>query len=231
MIEIKDLYKNFGSQIVLKHVQMQLEAGKIYGIVGENGSGKTTLFRCIAGFEEYLGEITSEPKPLKNHLGYLPAEPDFLSYMTGREYLRLVCNARDKAIPDLDACNFFDLPLDRYAVHYSTGMKKKLAILGLILQENACLILDEPFSGLDIQSNILLTDILLKLQSQQKLILISSHIFSTLRDICDQIYRLEKGGNCRLVQKQEFDELELELKGQVKTEKWEEFWYQLSGKS
>lgn len=77
MILVKQLYKNYGSNEVLKNISLEFMKGKVYGIVGENGAGKTTLFRCIAGLEDYKGEITSELKPLKNHLGLLLTEPYF----------------------------------------------------------------------------------------------------------------------------------------------------------
>jgi len=75
MIEIKNLSKSFGKNEVLKNINLSLEEGKVYGIVGENGSGKTTLFRCITGLEIFDGEILSPFKILKNHLGFLPTTP------------------------------------------------------------------------------------------------------------------------------------------------------------
>ena len=71
MIRINDLSKYYGKKQVLKNVSISFKKGTVYGIVGENGSGKTTLFRCIAELEKYNGEITSDFKQLKNHLGLL----------------------------------------------------------------------------------------------------------------------------------------------------------------
>ena len=181
MIKIKELSKLFGNKEVLKNLSMEFSTGNVYGIVGENGAGKTTLFRCIAGLESYSGEIISDVMPLKNHLGLLLTEPFFFSMITGREYIRLLCNARGKTNVDIDSKNIFDLPLDQYASTYSTGMKKKLAITAILLQENEYFILDEPFNGVDIQSNIILTEIILKLKELHKIVIISSHIFSTLK--------------------------------------------------
>jgi ATPase subunit of ABC transporter with duplicated ATPase domains len=84
--------------------------------------------------------------------------------ITGKEYIRLLCNARGKTNLDIDSKNIFDLPLNQYASTYSTGMKKKLAITAILLQENDYFILDEPFNGVDIQSNVILTEIILKLK-------------------------------------------------------------------
>ena len=212
MIKIKELSKLFGNKEVLKNLSMEFSTGNVYGIVGENGAGKTTLFRCIAGLESYSGEIISDVKPLKNHLGLLLTEHFFFTMITGREYIRLLCNARGKTNVDIDNKNIFDLPLDQYASTYSTGMKKKLAITAILLQENEYFILDEPFNGVDIQSNIILTEIILKLKELNKIVIISSHIFSTLSDTCDEIHLLRKGEQIKSVNKTGFKDLEQEMK-------------------
>jgi len=212
MIKIKELSKLFGNKEVLKNLSMEFSTGNVYGIVGENGAGKTTLFRCIAGLESYSGEIISDVMPLKNHLGLLLTEPFFFTMMTGREYIRLLCNARGKTNVDIDSKNIFDLPLEQYASTYSTGMKKKLAITAILLQENEYFILDEPFNGVDIQSNIILTEIILKLKELNKIVIISSHIFSTLSDTCDEIHLLRKGEQIKSVNKTGFKDLEQEMK-------------------
>lgn len=212
MIKINGLSKRYSNNEVLKNISMEFSKGKAYGIVGENGAGKTTLFRCIAGLESYNGEIISDITPLKNHLGLLLTDPFFFSKITGKEYIRLLCNARGKTSLEFDSKNIFDLPLNQYASTYSTGMKKKLAITAILLQENEYFILDEPFNGVDIQSNIILTEIILKLKELNKIVIISSHIFSTLSDICDEIYLLRKGEQIKSVQKSEFKNLEQEMK-------------------
>ena len=212
MIRINGLNKNFGKNEVLKNINLDFTEGKVYGVVGENGAGKTTLFRCIAGLEDYQGEITSDLNPLKNHLGLLLTEPFFFSKITGKEYIRLLCNARGKTTGDIEGKNIFDLPLNQYASTYSTGMKKKLALTAILLQENDYYILDEPFNGVDIQSNIILTEIIKKLKDLYKTVIISSHIFSTLNDTCDEIHLLRRGEQIRTVQKDDFNNLEEEMK-------------------
>jgi ABC-2 type transport system ATP-binding protein len=209
---MNDLSKVFGDKEVLKNVSMEFYKGNVYGIVGENGAGKTTLFRCIAGLESYSGEIISDVTPLKNHLGLLLTDPFFFTMITGKEYIRLLCNARGKTNLDIDSKNIFDLPLNQYASTYSTGMKKKLAITAILLQENEYFILDEPFNGVDIQSNIILTEIILKLKELNKIVIISSHIFSTLSETCDEIHLLRKGEQIKSVQKSGFKNLEQEMK-------------------
>lgn len=212
MIRISRLNKSYGKNEVLKNITLEFSKGNVYGVVGENGAGKTTLFKCIAGLESYNGEIISEINPLKNHLGLLLTDPFFFSKITGKEYIRLLCNAREKTLLDIDDKNIFNLPLNQYASTYSTGMKKKLAITAILLQENEYFILDEPFNGVDIQSNIILTEIILKLKELNKTVIMSSHIFSTLSDTCDEIYLLSKGEQIKSVQKTEFKNLEQEMK-------------------
>lgn len=212
MISIEKLSKSYGTKQVLKNVNLNFGTGKVYGIVGENGAGKTTLFRCIAGLENYNGEISSDIKKLKNQLGLLLTVPFFFSKITGREYIRLLCNARNINTGDIDQRNIFDLPLNQYASTYSTGMKKKLALTAILMQENKYYILDEPFNGVDIQSNILITDIIHKLKDLGKTIIISSHIFSTLSDTCDEIHLVKNGEFIRKVQRADFDKLETEMK-------------------
>lgn len=213
MIAISNLSKSYGSKQVLQNINLQFEAGKTYGIVGENGAGKTTLFKCMAGLEAYSGKVEADLLPLKDHLGYLPTEPFFFSKITGREYIQLLCNARRISIADTDSRNIFDLPLDQYAATYSTGMKKKLALTAILLLQNNYYILDEPFNGVDIQSNIIITDILETLKALRKTLIISSHIFSTLSNTCDEIYLLKNGVIERKVTREEFADLEKEMKG------------------
>jgi ABC-2 type transport system ATP-binding protein len=212
MIKIEHLSKKYGTNQVLKDISLSFEKGRVYGIVGENGAGKTTLFRCIAGLEKYDGSVSSEFDILKNHLGFLQTEPFFFSKITSREYIRLLCNARNTKIDSIDERNIFDLPLDQYASTYSTGMKKKLALTAILIQENSCYILDEPFNGVDIQSNLLITDIIHKLKSLGRTIIISSHIFSTLSDTCDEIHLMKEGEFTRMVYKEEFADLEQSMK-------------------
>ena len=212
MIKIESLSKSYGSNQVLSNINLTFEKGKVYGIVGENGSGKTTLFKCITGIEKYDGIILSDLQPLKDNIGYLQTEPFYFSKITGREYIQLLCNARSKKIENLDNKNIFELPLDQYASTYSTGMKKKLALTAILLQENQYYIFDEPFNGVDIQSNIIILDILRELKEIGKTLIISSHIFSTLNDICDEIHLLKNGQFCKKVYKEDFGKLEQEMR-------------------
>ena len=212
MIKIEKLSKFYGKNQVLNSIDLEFEKGKIYGIVGENGAGKTTLFRCISGLENYTGNVSSDFKKLKNHLGLLLTEPFFFSKITGKEYIRLLTNARQTEVINIEDKNIFDLPLNQYASTYSTGMKKKLALTAILLQENNVFILDEPFNGVDIQSNLIITEIIERFKKLEKTVIISSHIFSTLANTCDEIYLMKNGEIIKKVEQEGFNNLEKEMK-------------------
>ncbi len=212
MIKIEKLSKSYGKKQVLKTIDLEFKKGKVYGVVGENGAGKTTLFRCISGLETYSGNVSSGFKKLKNHLGLLLAEPFFFSKITGKEYIQLLANTREIKLSKIEKKNIFDLPLNQYASTYSTGMKKKLALTAILLQENDVFILDEPFNGVDIQSNLIITEIIKRFKELEKTVIISSHIFSTLADTCDEIYLIKNGAIIKKVKQVDFNNLEMEMK-------------------
>ena len=212
MIKIKQLSKYYGKRKVLNSIDLEFKKGKTYGIVGENGAGKTTLFKCISGLESYKGNITSEYNKLKDHLGLLLTEPYFFSKITGKEYIQLLVNARQTELTKIENKNIFDLPLNQYASTYSTGMKKKLALTAILLQKNNVFILDEPFNGVDIQSNLIITEIIKKFKKLEKIVIISSHIFSTLANTCDEIYLMKNGEIIKKVEPIDFNRLETEMK-------------------
>ena len=211
MIKIKTLSKFYSKNQVLNTIDLEFEKGRVYGIVGENGAGKTTLFRCISGLETYDGQITSDFNKLKDHLGLLLTEPFFFSKITGKEYIQFLANSRHLKLSNIEDKNIFNLPLNQYASTYSTGMKKKLALTAILLQENDAFILDEPFNGVDIQSNIVIAEIIKKLKKLNKTVIISSHIFSTLAETCDEIYLMKNGNIIKKVAKADFNNLEKEM--------------------
>ena len=193
MIEVKNLTKKYGSQVCLDNVCLSLEEGCIYGMVGENGAGKSTLFRCITNFENYDGEVEI-PNGLT--IGYLSDTPFYYTYVTGREYIEFCMKASGKVLDKtaLEEINsHFRLPLDKYATRYSLGMKKRLAIMALMLQEPDIVILDEPFNGLDIVGTIILKKWFEELKDKHKTVIFSSHIISSLTDISDEIFYIHAG--------------------------------------
>ncbi|WP_299438138.1 ABC transporter ATP-binding protein [uncultured Aquimarina sp.] len=211
MIYIKKLHKHYGNNKVLNDVNLAFSPGEIHGIVGENGAGKTTLFRAISGMENFKGTVKYTEGKIKDSIGFLPTNPYFLSKITGKEYLQLLCNARNIKISDFEEKNIFDLPLSQYAETYSTGMKKKLALTGVLLQKNDIFILDEPFNGVDIYSNIIINQVLTKLKELNKIVVLSSHIFSTLYETCDYLHYLKNGSIVKSVGKPQFEIIEKEM--------------------
>ena len=215
MIQLVEISKAFGSHVVLDRLSFTFEDNKVYGIVGKNGSGKTTLFHCMTGLESCKGEIVSERRPLKNHIGYLPTELFFYKLMTGMEYVQFVCNARNQKIENMAARNIFELPLNDYISTYSTGMKKKLALFAILLQDVPYYIFDEPFNGIDFQSSVLVFDIIKALKQRGKTVIMSSHIYTTLTQTCNEICLLEDGNFKQQVLKADFDALEKSMHQEI----------------
>ncbi len=193
MISIENLTVSYtqGTK-VLNSLNLSISDGYIHGIVGLNGAGKTTLLNTIYGLKKIQhGTITFNQKKInKKYVSYLVTENFFYSNITAREYLSLFKNADF----ELDTWNeLFCLPLDKIIDEYSTGMKKKLAIMGILKQNKSIMILDEPFNGLDIETARIIRAILLKFKEKSKTIIITSHIIETLTNLCDYIHYLEKG--------------------------------------
>ncbi|MFD2513343.1 ATP-binding cassette domain-containing protein [Pontibacter locisalis] len=171
---------------------MELAESTIHGIVGLNGAGKTTLLDAVYGLtKSNSGEISFRGEKLnKRQVSYLVTENFFYSNITGREYLGLFQN---KLFDTAKWNELFCLPLDQIVDDYSTGMKKKLALLGVLKQDKPILILDEPFNGLDMETCRIIRSLLLQLQEKGKTIIITSHIMETLTNLCDFIHYLENG--------------------------------------
>ena len=193
MITIKNLSISYqANKRVIDSLNLSLSANAVHGIVGLNGSGKTTLLNAIFGLKKPdSGDILSEEQKLtKKQISYLVTENFFYSNITGREYLSLFKNE----VFNPDKWNeLFSLPLDQVIDSYSTGMKKKLALLGILKQDKPIMILDEPFNGLDIETCRIIRSILLRLKEKGKTIIITSHIIETLTNLCDYIHFLENG--------------------------------------
>lgn len=211
MITINNLVVSYHKdKKVLENLNVSMDEGLIHGIVGLNGSGKTTLLNTLFGLKKPdSGTIDINGKRInKRAVSYLVTEPYFYSQITGEEYLDLFKNEAF----DLGQWNrLFSLPLDQVIDGYSTGMKKKLALLGILKQDKPLMILDEPFNGLDIETGRIIRLILLKSKEKNKTIIITSHIIETLTNLCDLIHYLESGQINQTWDRSRFTEFEKEV--------------------
>jgi len=214
MISINSLTVSYSKkEKVIDNLSLELENGCIHGIVGLNGAGKTTLLKAVFGLlKPDTGTITFNGKPLtKSETGYLPTENFFYSNITGSEYLALFKN---KSFETEKWNELFGLPLDELIDNYSTGMKKKIALLGVLKLDKPVMILDEPFNGLDIETGRI-RSVLLQLKKTGKLIIVTSHILETLTNLCDYIHHLEKGTIDITIKKPDFESYEKELYAKI----------------
>ena len=216
MISIQDLTVGYQKGInIIDSLDLTIYDCTINGIVGLNGAGKTTLFNSIFGLIPHEnGQLLFNGQPItKKEMSYLPTENYFYPFITGREYLSLFDGS------DIDRWNpLFKLPLDTTIDAYSTGMRKKLALLGVIRQNKPVILLDEPFNGLDIESSHLLKLILQQLKDAGKTLIISSHIMESLTNICDCIHYLESGNIKLSCNKEQFIELETMLNSVIESD-------------
>jgi ABC-2 type transport system ATP-binding protein len=210
MLIIKDVVISYGKNKIINSLSLHLQNGKIHGLVGLNGAGKTTILNAIYGLKKIdSGTILyNEEKITKKDMAYLETENFFYPGITGREYLSLFENDNF----NMDKWNeLFHLPLDQMIDSYSTGMKKKLAFLGILKQDKSVMILDEPFNGLDLESCHIIRNVLLRLGDRGRNIVITSHIIETLTNLCDDISYMEKGVIKFRKNKNEFYEFEKEI--------------------
>lgn len=213
MLTVENLKAGYGpDKEVLKGINFSMERGKIHGLVGLNGAGKTTLLNTLYSFiRPDTGTLTFNGAPLqRKDIGYLEAENYFYPYITGNEYLELF-PAGASGFDPKSWQELLRLPLEEITESYSTGMRKKLALIAVIKMDKPIFILDEPFNGLDLESAHILSLILDKLREKGKTILITSHIYESLTGISDYIHYLESGTISYSYHKEQFEELRLLL--------------------
>lgn len=219
MIRIKNLTVRFSNKVALDNISIDFAPNRIYGIVGLNGAGKTTFFNSLStSLKVDAGELTYGNNTLNyKDIAYLETNNFFYSRLTGNEYLTIFTQTN----PDFDLKTlqeFIQLPLDELIESYSTGMKKKLALLGILKQQRSLFLLDEPFNGLDLETNKILEVIITTLKAKGKTVFLSSHIIDPLLSVCDEIHFLENGKFTKKFEKDNFHQIEEELFRKLKTE-------------
>jgi ABC-2 type transport system ATP-binding protein len=216
MLKIKNVNFSYVDEHVLDDFSLEFKTGTIHGILGANGAGKTTLFQLIYGLlTPSSGEVILPDQCVNtSQIGYLETEPRFYPYMKGAEYIDLLSHGNPTF--DSDLWNkVFKLPMDKLIDTYSTGMKKKLALLGTISQDKPVILLDEPFNGLDLETVENLNLILKELKKKDKIIVITSHILEVLKINCDKISFLNKGSVQQTFGKPNFQNIDEYIKSDI----------------
>ena len=154
MLKINDLVVSYKEHQVLNQLNIEFAPGEIHGVLGMNGAGKSTFFNSICGLKTIdSGDCLYEGAWVNSdHVAFMQTNTYFYPYMQGIEYLELIAAQN----PNFDPHHWnkiFELPLHQLIENYSTGMKKKLVFMGVLAQNKPILILDEPFNGVDIESN------------------------------------------------------------------------------
>lgn len=214
MLQIDNLTVAYGSKKVLDRLTLQLPAGEVHGIVGLNGSGKTTLLNTLYGFIKPLqGNVQFNGVALqRNDIGFLQAENFFYSGITGEEYLALF-HHHNPSFDIIQWNSLFELPLQSLIETYSTGMRKKLAFLGVICLDTPIFVFDEPYNGLDLETNRKLKMIIQALKKSGKTILLTSHVLETLTSVCNTISFLSNQTILQTFHQGEFTLIEAHLFG------------------
>ncbi len=208
MLEIRHLTKRYNGIAVVDDVSFTINPGEILGYVGPNGAGKSTTVKMIIGLLEpsdgqvlFRGRSVIDDLPaFQRLLGYVPEEPNLYPYLSGWEYLQLVGRLRALPRPVLDAkldrfLHLFNLWDDRHCPlsSFSKGMRQKILLSAALMHDPELLILDEPLSGLDVTTAIVLRELLRGLASQGKMILYCSHVLEVLEKACTSVLILSHG--------------------------------------
>lgn len=210
MITIKNLSKEFKGLKALNDINVQFNSGEIYGLMGPNGSGKSTLFNCIAGIiNDFTGSIDSSTLDNYNqNIFYLPSELFFYPKMKGIEYIEFCMKASKIGKVNIMKWNeLFNLPLDRYANDYSTGMKKKLMFLVIFILNKKIILLDEPFNGIDEPTTEFILQAFGLFSKKDNLIILSSHHSNQLSQCSNSIIYLKDGQIQKVFGSEEFSSL------------------------
>jgi Cu-processing system ATP-binding protein len=202
MIKFEKLVKKFGKLVVLDHLDLDIETGGVFAILGPNGSGKTTLIKSFlgmvipnAGQIYFNNESILKQWKYRKGINYLPQIANFPSNLTVRELIQMVKNLRSEPSNEDELIEMFGLKpfLKQKLGNLSGGTKQKVNIVLTFMFDNNLIILDEPTTGLDPIALILLRELINKAKKEGKTILITSHIMSFVEEMSDQIVFLLDG--------------------------------------
>ena len=202
MIQIENLHKKFGKLTVLDGLDLTIQKGGIFAILGPNGSGKTTLIKCLLGMVvPDKGNIALDGKPIlkewkyRNDLNYLPQIANFPVNLTVKELIAMVKNLRPKASNEQELIDLFGLNpfLKKKLGNLSGGTKQKVNLVLTFMFDSDLIILDEPTTGLDPIALIYLKELIAKEKAKGKTILITTHIMSLVDQMADEIVFLLDG--------------------------------------
>src|SRR5437763_4527565 len=208
MLGVHRLTKHYGALVAIHDVSFEARPGEVLGLLGPNGSGKSTTVKILAGLlRQTAGNVELDGKnafddleDYKRILGYVPEEPHLYSYMTGPEYLQLV--GRLRGLPDaildekidrfMQLLGIYD---DRYQTlsSYSKGMRQKILIAAAVLHNPRIVVLDEPFSGLDVTAARVLKAFVRAIAEEGKLVVFSSHVLEVVQQVCSRVVILKDG--------------------------------------
>ena len=208
MLELRHVSKSFAGIPAVSDVSFTAQPGEVTGYLGPNGSGKSTTMKMITGLIQMTdGEILfdgqriqADPMAYKQRMGYVPEEPHLYPHLTGLEYLTMVAQLRN--LPEKRSAERIDGLLKHFHLHsdrhvaissYSKGMRQKILLSAALMHNPDLVLLDEPFSGLDVGSALVLRSLIQELAARGKVVLFSSHELETVERVCSHIVILHRG--------------------------------------
>lgn len=203
VMEVIALSKTIKGVDVLKDINVRLESGNIYGVVGRNGSGKTMFLRALAGLivpttgEIHIDDlILHKNMDFPHNMGLLIEKPSFLNYLTGFENLKLLADINKIASAETIKRFMTEYGMDpespKKVKEYSLGMKQKLGIIQAIMEDPVLLVLDEPTSALD-ETTINIFRNYLNTHKDNKIIIMTSHNKDDINTICTHVFTMTDG--------------------------------------
>jgi len=207
-LKLMGVAKRYGDITAVDYIDLDVESGEIFGLLGPNGSGKTTTLKMILGLVKpdsgsvnVLGvKVEDDPISVKKQVGYVPESPRLYEFLTGLEYLDFIADIYGIAVSEkktrieeyLQALELEGREGDMIS-SYSHGMKQKITLISAFLHKPKLLLLDEPLSGLDPRSARIVKDLLRKLASQGVTTIMSTHILEIAQAMCDRIAIMYEG--------------------------------------